>query len=452
MTLAAVPEYDPSRVEQTGGRAVVVGGSVAGLLAARVLADAYETVVVLERDLLPDDRVARRGVPQSTHAHALLEAGRATLEALFPGYCEEVSAAGGVVVDMGSQFRQYEYGGRIADTPSELPMYCGSRPLFEQIVRRRVRGHDGIRLQGDTHVTGYLTDAADTAVTGVSYREGEASREISADLVVDATGRTSRTPDWLDAHGYESPPVEEVSVDLAYTTATVERPPDDHRVVTLAPSAPDPRGGTAGPIEGDRWIVTLFGLHGDHAPTDPEGFRAFAESLSQPDIAAIVRDHEFATDEIHKYPFPASLRRRFERLDEFPGGLVVTGDAVASFNPIYGQGMSVAALDAMQLHRVLADGQREALAADFFDGVAEVVDTAWRMAVGSDFDFDRTDGPKPTGTDLFNRYTAAVMRATHSDPVVAEEFYRVMRMEQPPTRLLRPRVAARVAARGVFGL
>jgi 2-polyprenyl-6-methoxyphenol hydroxylase-like FAD-dependent oxidoreductase len=154
---------------------------------------------------------------------------------------------------------------------------------------------------------------------------------------------------------------------------------------------------------------------------------------------------------LSEYPFPASLRRRYEQLDRFPEGLVVTGDAIASFNPIYGQGMSVAALDAMQLHRVLTSGARRALADDFFDGAAEVVDTAWLMAVGSDFDFDRTDGPKPTGTDLFNRYTAAVMEATHSDPVVAEQFYHVMRMEQPPTRLLRPRIAARVAARTVLG-
>ncbi|MEZ3143701.1 NAD(P)/FAD-dependent oxidoreductase [Halobaculum sp. MBLA0143] len=324
--------------------------------------------------------------------------------------------------------------------------------MFEQIVRRRMRDDNRVRLQGDTHVTGYLTDEAAETVTGVSCVENGDSRELAADLVVDATGRTSRTPDWLDDHGYESPSAEEVSVDLAYTTAVVERPPEAHRVVTLAPAAPDPRGGTAVPIEDDRWIVTLFGLHGEHAPTDPEGFEAYADNLSEPDIAQILLNHSYATDEIQKYPFPASLRRRYEQLDRFPDGLAFTGDAVASFNPIYGRGMSVAALDAMQLHSVLADGERSGLALDFFDGVAEVVDTAWRMAVGSDFDFDRTSGTKPTGTDLFNRYTAAVMEATHSDPVVAEQFYRVMRMEQPPTKLLRPQIAARVTARSVLGL
>jgi len=450
MTLAAVPEYDSTRIDQTGGRAVVVGGSMAGLTAGRVLTDAYETVVVLDRDPLPDDRVARRGVPQSTHAHAMLEAGRHTLESLFPGYSESVLEHGGVVVDMGSEFTQYDHGGLIADTPAELPMYCASRPLFEQLVRQRVRSHEGIELRGDCHVTGYLTDDAEN-VDGVSFTTDGDDHELAADLVVDATGRTSRTPEWLDAHGYESPPVEEVSVDLAYTTAVIERPPEDNRVITVSPSAPDPRGGTAVPAEDGRWIVTLFGLHGDHAPTDVEGFEAYADSLAGPEIRQLLENHEYVDDEIQKFPFPASRRRRYEQLDEFPEGLLVTGDAMASFNPIYGQGMSVAALDAMQLHETLASGERRALAPDFFEGAATAIDTAWQMATSADFEFAATEGPKPTGTDLLNRYTGAVMDAAHSDPVVAEQFYHVMRMEEPPTTLLRPQVAARVAANALSG-
>ena len=465
MTLAAVPEYDSTRIEQTGNRAVVVGGSMAGLLAGRVLADAYETVVVLDRDPLPDDRVARRGVPQSAHAHAMLEAGRATLESLFPGYSEAVLEEGGVVIDMGSTFRHHDHGGLIADTPAELPMYCASRPLFEQLVRQRVRDHEGIELRGDCHVTGYLTDD-DENVEGVSYT-ADGDHELAADLVVDATGRTSRTPEWLDAHGYEPPATEEVSVDLAYTTAVVERPPEDDRVITVSPSAPDRRGGTAVPAEDGRWIVTLFGLHGDHAPTDVEGFEAYANSLADPGIGQLLECHEYASTEIQKFPFPASRRRRYEQLDEFPAGLLVTGDAMASFNPIYGQGMSVAALDAMQLHETLASGERRAVAPDFFEGAATAIDTAWQMATSADFEFTETEGPEPTGTDLLNRYNGAVMNAAHSDPVVAEQFYRqfkasasgldpevlhhVMRMEEPPTTLLRPRIAARVAANAVSG-
>ncbi len=262
---------------------------------------------------------------------------------------------------------------------------------------------------------------------------------------------TEKRPERPDTHGYEPPTTEEVSVDLAYTTAVVERPPEDDRVITVSPVAPDPRGGTAVPAEGGRWIITLFGLHGDHAPTDTEGFEAYADSLAGPEIGQLLDDHEYASDEIQKFPFPASRRRRYERLDEFPDGLVVTGDAIASFNPIYGQGMSVAALDALQLHETLATGERRALASDFFEGAATAIDTAWQMATSADFEFAETEGPKPTGTDLLNRYTGAVMQTAHSDPVVAEQFYHVMRMEEPPTTLLYPRVATRVAANAVSG-
>ena len=451
MPLSAVPEYEPERIDRTGDRAIVVGGSMAGLVAGRVLADAYESVAILDRDPLPDERVARRGVPQSNHAHAMLEAGRATLEALFPGFSEEIVSAGGVEVDMGSDFRHYEHGGAITDTPAELPMYCATRPLIEQVVRHRMLNHDRVRLRSECHVNSYLTDDGDETVEGVSFVAADGQEtELSADLVVDATGRTSHTPEWLEQHGYESPPVDEVSVDLAYTTTTIQRPPDDNRVFLVAPTAPDPRGGTAVPVENDRWLVTLFGVHGEHAPTDIEGFERYAERLSQPDLARLLDNHEYVDGNIERYPFPSSLRRRYEQLDRFPDGLLVTGDAIASFNPVYGQGMSVAALDAMQLHRALASGERQALAIDFFDGAATAIDTAWRMAVGSDFDFAETSGPKPTGTDLFNRYVARVMETTHTDPAVATQFYHVMRMEEPPTRLLRPRILARVGARSLL--
>ena len=192
--------------------------------------------------------------------------------------------------------------------------------------------------------------------------------------------------------------------------------------------------------------MTLFGLHGDHPPTDPDGFRAFADSLPTPALSRLLDGHEWRAGEIHHYPFPSSRRRRYEDLHRFPGGLLVTGDAVASFNPIYGQGMSVAALDALQLHHALAADDLDALASQFFDRVGEVVDIVWRMTVGADFEFPATEGPKPRGTDLFNRYVARVIETAHSDPHVSDAFARVLRLERRPTTLLSPGVAWRVLA------
>jgi 2-polyprenyl-6-methoxyphenol hydroxylase-like FAD-dependent oxidoreductase len=441
MTLATVERYDRGRVAGVGDHAVVVGGSMAGLLAARVLADGFQAVTVLDRDPLPAESVARRGVPQAEHVHAMLEAGRATLEDLFPGFGEAVVSAGGVVIDAATELQYYQKGDTLADGPERLPMYCASRPLFERIVRSRVRALDGVSLRGECHVTDYLSE--DGAVEGVRLRDGGDGEEtLSAELVVDATGRTSHTPEWLERHHYPPPPVEEVTVDLAYSTVVLDRPPADRRGALVVPSPPLARGGTAVPVEGDRWILTLFGMHGDHPPTDADGLVAFADSLPTPVLRRLLETREWCSAVRH-YPFPGSRRRRYESLHRFPDGLVVTGDAVASFNPIYGQGMSVAALDALQLHHALAGGL-DGLGPRFFERAADVLDTVWRMTVGADFEFADTEGPKPAGSDLFNRYVDRLVGTAHTDGYVSDRFARVLRLEEPPTRLLWPDVLGRV--------
>lgn len=445
MTLSTVPRYDNDRIDTVGEHAVVVGASLAGLFAARVLSDGFDEVTVIDRDLLPDEPVARRGVPQAGHPHVLLEAGRATLEDLFPGFCKEILTAGGLMIDAASELKYYDEGGFVADGPNRLPMYCASRPLFEQVIRRRVGALDSVTLRTDCRVTDYLADDGATTVTGVVVRDGDSGRtELTADLVVDATGRTSRTPTWLEAHGYAPPTVDEVQIDLAYSTAVIERPADDRRTVLVPPSPPRPRGGGLMPIEDDRWLVNIHGMHGDHPPTDPEGFTDFAASLPVSDLEHLLDTQPWVSEDIDYYPFPSNIRRRYEGLDQFPAGLVVIGDAIASFNPIYGQGMSVAALEALLLHHAFAAGGRENLALRFFERTEAVVDLVWRMAVGGDFGFPETEGPKPRGTDLFNRYLSRLLRSAHSDAELTDAFYRVLRLEHPPTALLHPTVMWRV--------
>lgn len=449
MTLDSVARYEPDRVERCGDHAVVVGASVAGLLAGRVLADAFGEVSVLERDALPGAAEPRRGVPQGNHVHVLLEAGRAALESLLPGYGEVLRSDGGVVIDAASDLRYYHRGGYLAEGPDRLPMYCATRPLFERTVRERVAALDDVTLYSGRRCTDYLTDDDASSVEGVAVADGSgATAELDADLVVDATGRTSRTPAWLERHHYAPPVVDEVRVDLAYGTAVVERPPGDRRGFLVAPSPPVTRGGAAIPAEGGRWVVTLFGLHGDHPPADRRGFEEFAYGLPPRDVGRLLDTHPWTSEGIRRYPFPSSLRRRYEDLHRFPDGLLVTGDAVASFNPIYGQGMSVAALDALHLHAALAAGGRGNLAPRFFDRAAGSVDVAWRMAVGSDAEFDGTTGPTPRGTGLLNRYLDRLVRTAHDDGVVADRFARVLRLERSPTALVTPDVLRRVLAPG----
>lgn len=444
MPLTTVSRYDRDRVSEIGETAVVVGGSMAGLLAARVLADGYEEVTIIDRDPLPEHPSARRGVPQGRHIHVLLEAGRATLDDLFPGYGEELLSAGGLLVDFLSDFVVYDKGGFLADGKTRLPTYFATRPLFEHVVRRRVAEHDGVHIRPNCHYTDYIVDDA-MNVEGVLVRDDDGERgELPADLVVDATGRTSKTPSWLEQHGYAPPDVTEVEIDVAYSTVVVERPSDDRRAFFVAADPPRTRGAGIFPAEDARWLATFFGMHGDHPPTDAEGLRDFAASLPGPDLERLLETQPWITDEIAHYPFPSNRRYRYEDLTQFPEGLVVVGDAIASLNPIYGQGMSVAALEALLFHHTLATDDAGTPALDFFDRVEEIVDVAWSMTVGADFEFPRTDGPKPRGTDLLNRYMSRLTRKAHTDGALREALFNVFAMKYHPNSLLRPGVAWRV--------
>jgi len=443
MTLAALEPYDGSRLRHLGQRAVVVGASMAGLCAARVLRETFDEVVVLERDTLPAGPEVRDGAPQTSHPHAMLEAGRVTLEDFFPGFAEDVLAAGGLELDMSKDVVWYDRGGAVAEADADLLALYASRPLFEHVVRERIREDADIRIRDDCHFVDYESDGPDERVTGVRFRdESGAETTLGAALTVDATGRTSRTPKWLDRHGYPIPDVDEVQIDVTYSTVRITRPPDAERGVLVAPEPDRPRGGAMLPVENDRWEVLLQGVHGERAPVDRDAFIEWAETLPRPEIGRQLRDQEWLSA-VTRYPFPASVRRHYHALSRFPDGLIVTGDAIASFNPIYGQGMSVAALDALALHHELADGI-DGLGLRFFERSKTAIDEAWKTAVSNDFIFDGTTGPKPFGTDLLNRYVDRLVSRAHEDGELTEAFLRVFRLERHATSLLRPSIAWRV--------
>lgn len=443
MTLADFGQYDGSRVQRLGHRAVVVGGSMAGLCAARVLRDAFDEVLILERDALPDGPETRGGAPQTSQPHAMLEAGRATLEDLFPGFSEAVRAAGGLELDMSEHVVWYDRGGAVAPADTDLLALYASRPLFEHVVRERIRECPDVRLRDNCTFIDYEHDDAAGRVTGVRFRdETGCETTLDAALTVDATGRTSRTPKWLDRHGYSAPEVDEVRIDVTYSTVRITRPPDVQCGTLVAPEPDRPRGAAMLPVENGRWEVLLQGLHGERAPVERDAFVEWAETLPRDEIARRLREQEWVSD-VQRYPFPASVRRHYHDLSRFPDGLVVTGDAIASFNPVYGQGMSVAALDALALHHELADGL-DGLGPRLFRRTKRPIDEAWKTAVGNDFIFNQTTGPKPFGTDVLNSYVDRLVNRAHDDGKLTEAFLRVFRLERPATSLLRPRILWRV--------
>ncbi|ADJ47303.1 hypothetical protein AMES_5478 [Amycolatopsis mediterranei S699] len=434
--------------EGAGHTAVVLGGSMAGLLAAKVLAESGTDVTVVDRDRLSDTDSARRGVPQGRHTHGLLARGQQVLEELFPGLTAEMTAAGVEAGDLGSQLRWYFNGRRLSPAESGLLVVGGYRPVIEYHVRRRVAKLPNVRFLEEHDIVGLVTDEGGTRVTGARVqRRGAATvaEPLHAGLVVDATGKGSRTPSWLTALGYPQVAEERVKIGLTYTScrfALTHDPFGEDVSVNPVATPAHPRGGFLTKLSDHRCIVSLTGVLGDHPPTDPEGFVAYARSLPVPDIYEAIRDAQFL-EEPTAFRYPASIRRRYERLERFPESFIVLGDAVCSFNPVYGQGITVAALQALTLRRHLRTGEPIS-ARGYFRDISRVLDAPWEIAAGGDLGFPGAEGRRTVKSRISNAFTAKLHAAASADPAVTAAFVRVAGLVDPPTALMRPSFALRV--------
>ena len=416
---------------------------MAGLLAARVLSDHFERVSLVERDALPGRAEQRRGVPQGRHTHGLLASGRNVLEELFPGISGTLLKAGAVAGDIVRDSRWFFEGACLSRPASDLNGLLMTRPLLEAAVRERVLANPKVVRRDEQAVEELVVDRESSRVTGV--RVG--GQTLLGELVVDATGRGSRSPQWLERLGYEKPVEDVVQIGLGYTTRFFRRTPSDlngDTGVVIPPTPKGKRGGVMLAQEGDRWTVTLIAHFGNYAAEDLEGFIAFASTLPAPYIHEVVSRNE-PLGEAVSARFPASVWRRYERLQRFPAGYLVFGDAICSFNPIYGQGMSVAALQAVELGNTLASGDGDmALAKNFFRRAVTVVAIPWSIAVGNDLRIPETVGRRTAGVKFINWYMSKLHKAAHSDPVSALAFHRVGNLLAAPSSIMHPRIAIRV--------
>ena len=424
---------------------------MAGLLAANALADHYERVIVVERDDLPDTAENRRGATQGRHAHALLARGQQLLEASFPGLTEEITAAGAHTGDLLEVSRLHFSGHRLHPATTGLTVLSASRALLEHHVRTRVLARPNVDVIDACDVVGFVATPTVDRITGirmVRHTDGSAEEILPAALVVDATGRSSRTPAWLADLGIDPPDEERVVVDVSYATRRYRMDAaalDGDLAVISAPTPANPRLGALALLEADTGMLTLAGMCGDRPPLDPDGFEAFARSLSCPDIAVAIADAEPLDDPV-PHRFAASTWRRYDKVN-LPDGFSVIGDAVCSFNPIYGQGMSIAALEADALRRELERHGR-CRPRRFQRGLGRIIRPAWQMATGADLQFPDVHGRRTMSHRFLGAYIERLHAAAAHDPSLSAAFVRVSGLVDPPSALMRPSVVARVLRSG----
>ena len=445
--------------------AVVIGASIAGLLAAAALSGACPRVTLFERDTLPAEPGPRRGVPQTRQLHALQARGVQALDELLPGLRDELVAAGGVLADMQGDIHWYLDDYLLKTARTGLEGIGISRPLLEWLIRSRVAALPGVTITDATDVVGLAT--ADDHVTGVTVRAARtrdaAEETIAADLVIDAAGAGSRTPAWLPQLGLEAPRTTRVRAGVTYVTRMYRRDQKqlDGRFGSLVTPYPGrPFGGAVLRQEGERWVVLLAGMVGTEPPLDEDGMIAFADQFACGDIAAVLRESAPLTEPL-KYTYPESARNHYEKLGGRPGGLLVIGDAYCGFNPIYGQGITIAALEALILRRLLGategsategsategrgtEGSSAGLARAYFQAAGKLVDEAWETSASSDLRFPEVEGRRRRGAGLINAYGEKFRAAASVDPALGETFLRVANMADKPAKLLSPGTVLRV--------
>jgi 2-polyprenyl-6-methoxyphenol hydroxylase-like FAD-dependent oxidoreductase len=433
--------------------AVVIGGSTAGLLAASVLARRFDRVTVVERDRFPAGPAFRKGVPQSRHSHVLWQHGIDLAEDLVPGTSADLRAAGAEPAGLPSDLLWLNAAGWGRQFPATHEILCCSRELMDWVIRSRV-ADTGVQFLEGHDVTGLLDDGASGAVAGVKVRArpGQGARgdaELSADLVVDASGRGSHAPKWLAELGRGAPPEIRINSFLGYATRRYAVPADfaaDWKIMFIQPRPPDcPRGAALTPVEGNQWIITLNGAARDYPPTDERGFLEFARSLRSPLLYDVIREAK-PLSPVHGYQRTENVRRRYDKLPDMPGRFIVLGDAACALNPVYAQGMTVAARQAAALNRCLgrwsgASGDLTRIARRAQRAAAKSTDGAWLIATGEDLRYPTTTGGQTHLPDrLVQRYLNRVVWAACGKPAVTTALLDVLNLIDPPQALMRPRV------------
>jgi 2-polyprenyl-6-methoxyphenol hydroxylase-like FAD-dependent oxidoreductase len=445
----ALTDTQPVRFD----RAIVVGGSLTGLLVARVLGEYFSEVTIIERDLLKDDTMQRPGVPHSRHLHGLLPRGVQIIEAFFPGIREELQSYGAVPLDLAGDIAWLTPQGWGAKFLSGLEALSVTRDLLDWTIRRRVSRLPNVRFVDSTDVVGLLR-GDDGRILGVRTRERNlrdlaSVEDAGGDVVVIAAGRHNAIAKWFAEVGLEPPQVTTIDAHIGYATRMYRRTDWQSRewkAIILQAVPPDVnRSGLMFPVEGDRWLVTLIGADRDYPPNDGAEFLQYAKSLRNPGLYDAIRDAE-PVSPIYAYRATENRQHHLDLLKNWPEGLVVMGDAVCAFNPVYGQGMSTAAIEATRLHSFLCDNRATSdFGRIFQQEIARIIQSPWALATSADLRFRSVEGARANRkTKTMHWYVDQVLRLGTTDQWARRRFLEVQGMLREASAILKPDMLFRV--------
>lgn len=432
--------------------AIIIGGGIAGMCGARVLADHFERVTLLEQDHAQPHEGPRKGIPQGSHCHGLLQGGSRALDRLFPGILDELVRAGSKSIDFSADVSWFHHGQWKKRHRGGVDVLVQTRPLLDSQVRRRLADYPNIEIQHGTKVTGLIGNADRTRVIGLACRQAGRELDMFADLIVDASGRASRTPIRLEKLGYKAPGETSIGIDLAYSTA-LYRPTSSAQVdwtcLIVYPCMPETaRIGYVFAVERDTWMVTLGGYLGEEPPVDHDGFLAFAKTLPVPELWQALQ-HAEPVSPVKVHRSPRAVWRHYERMKQFPDGLIVMGDAVCALDPVFGQGMSVAILEALELGECLKT--RDAMTTGFSRHVharqARLIEVPWFLATTEIMRYPQVPGKRSLKLRLLQWYADKLFKHSASDAEVYGAFLEVVHLLAGPSALFRPGMLRRVLAR-----
>lgn len=430
-------------------KVIIIGGGIAGKLAARVLSDFFQEVVILERDQEPSTPTTRNGAPQGNHIHALLHAGENGLEKLFPGISKQFHTNGAIKINSTQDLAWFHHGVWKYRYDGGYTTTLQTRPHLEWHITQYIHKIKNVTVLYNQTVKKYIFNEKENRMVGVEVMDGNDSMiTLTADLVVDASGASSLSSRWFkDQHIHI--PTEKVKIGLTYVSQLVELPDTGNRnfeIKLLYPNPPAEKiGGSLSKVEGDRYIVTFIGYHDSinekEISKNDQGLFELASKLPKTDIYEELQNANLLSP-MSVYRVPHILWRKIDKVQKLPAGLMLIGDSLCRIDPFFGQGMSIAVLEALALQKIYQNQQQsqQKVIDAFHKKARKIIGPIWNMVVTEDFRYPDTKGKKPLGLPFLQWYAKKVFLLSSENPKIYDSFIKVMNLTAPMTILMQPKI------------